>query len=128
MREYYKKLALLRRDTDALKTGNCAFYEQGDDVLGILRYCIDGRDAFGTLAQDGMYLTLVNRGKEPHHIAVDLFAREELILEEHTASFREFEFEGAVCKLTDETYPVNEGLVEAMIPPESIRILEIEWI
>ena len=33
-----------------------------------------------------------------------------------------------VCKLTDETYPVNEGLVEAMIPPESIRILEIEWI
>lgn len=128
MKEYYKKLALLRRGTDALKTGNCVFYEQGEDVLGVLRYCIDGKDAFGIRAQDGMYLTIVNRGKEPHNVAIDLFAQEELMPILDAAAFRELEFEEAVCKLTNEIYTVNEGLVQATIPPESIRILEIEWV
>lgn len=128
MEQYYKTLMQLRKTTDALKTGNCAFYEQGSDLIGILRYCIDGQDAFGDQADDGMFLTLVNRGSEPQSIAADLFAGEELVPAAHTAAFRELDFDRAVCVLTGETYAVNEGLIEATIPPESIRILEIMWI
>lgn len=128
MKEYYTTLMQLRQKTDALKTGNVAFYEQGEDLIGILRYCIDGRDAFGNPAEDGMFLTLVNRGHGPQSIAVDLFADEELMPKAHAEAFRELEFEGAACVLTNEKYSVNEGLVEATVPPESIRILEIMWI
>lgn len=128
MKKYYKRLIELRQKNDAFKTGNCVFYEQGKDLIGILRYCIDGKDAFGDPAKDGMFLTLVNRGNEPQSIAVDLFAGEELMKEKHVAAMREMEFERAVCVLTEEIYQVNEGLVEATIPPESIRILEIMWI
>ncbi|MEG2625608.1 MAG: glycoside hydrolase family 13 protein [Christensenella sp.] len=128
MRQYYKELAALRQKTDALKTGNCVFYAQGEDTIGILRYCIDGEDAFSNPAADGIYLTLVNRSNEPHSIAIDLFANEELAQGKHTAAFRELDFERAVCVLTNEVYSVNEGLVEAAIPPKSIRILELMWI
>lgn len=128
MRQYYGTLMQLRQKNDALKTGHCVFYEQGNDLLGILRYCIDGQDAFGNLVQDGMFLTLINRGREAQSIAADLFAGEELLPGAHREAFRELDFDRAVCALTNEVYPVNEGLIQATIPPESIRILEITWI
>ncbi len=128
MREYYKKLAQLRNKTDALKTGHSVFYSQGEEVIGILRFCIDGQDAFGNLKQDGMYLTLVNRAQESRSIAVDLFAQEELMPQTIVDHFRELEFVRAQCMLCADVYSVADGLVEAELPPRSIRILEIEWI
>ena len=64
MKEYYKTLALLRKENDAFKTGCCIFYVQEENVLGILRYCAEGKDAFGMPARNGLFLTLINRGKE----------------------------------------------------------------
>ncbi len=126
MKEYYKTLALLRKENDAFKTGCCIFYVQEENVLGILRYCAEGKDAFGMPARNGLFLTLINRGKETRRAVIDLFAREELMPEKHRLIFRELEFERAECRLTGEKYPVHEGLVQAEIPAESIRILEIK--
>lgn len=126
MKEYYKTLALLREENDAFKTGCCIFYVQEENVLGILRYCVEGKDAFGMPARNGLFLTLINRGKETRRAAIDLFAREELMPEKHRLIFRELEFECAECRLTGEIYPVREGLVQAEIPAEGIRILEIK--
>lgn len=128
MQEYYRKLSRLRQESDALKTGNCVFYAQGEDTLGILRFCIDGKDAFGNLKKDGMYLTLVNRSEQKHQAVIDLFAGEELMPVKAINVLKELEFVRATCILTGEDYSVAEGLVQAELPPKSIKILEIEWI
>ena len=97
-------------------------------MLGILRFCIDGKDAFGNLKKDGMYLTLVNRSEQKHQAVIDLFAGEELMPAKAVNALKELEFVRASCILTGEDYSVAEGLVQAELPPKSIKILEIEWI
>ncbi|MEA5003409.1 MAG: glycoside hydrolase family 13 protein [Christensenella sp.] len=128
MQEYYKTLCNLRAKTDALKTGYCVFYRQGEDVLGILRFCLGGEDAFSNVARDGMYLSAVNRSKESHTLVVDLFAQEQLMGAEEQETFRQLEFTGAASLLDEEEYEINAGLLSVTLPPYGVKILEINWI
>lgn len=128
MQEYYKQISNLRQKTDALKTGHCVFYRQGEDVIGILRFCVDGKDAFENVAEDGMYLTLVNRCEERRAVAVDLFAQEQLMDTKMQETFRELEFKTVSCLLDGEEYEINEGMISLELAPRSMKILEINWI
>lgn len=67
--EYYAELSARRNAAPALSTGEAAFMAESRDVLLILRYCADGRDAFGAEGEDGAYLTVVNRGAESDYCA-----------------------------------------------------------
>ena len=128
MQAYYKQLSNLRQKTDALKTGHCVFYRQGEDVIGILRFCMDGKDAFANVAQDGMYLTLVNRCGQPRSVAIDLFAQEQLMDTSMQETFRELEFTSLSCALSGEEYEINAGMIGLRLAPQSVKILEINWI
>lgn len=128
MQEYYKYLSNLRAKTDALKTGSCAFYRQGEDTIGILRYCVNGRDAFSNVVRDGMYLTALNRSTGPQTLVVDLFAPEQLVQAETQETFRQLEFTSACCLPDGEECEINAGLISVTLPPRSVKILEINWI
>ena len=71
LHEYYAALAHMRNSAPALSTGEARFLAAGTDVLLILRYIRDGRDAFGLPAENGVYLAVINRGTEAAEYAVD---------------------------------------------------------
>ena len=62
LHEYYVNLAKLRNSSDALSTGDALYMAGGADVLMILRYVNSNRDVFGLPADNGAYLTVINRG------------------------------------------------------------------
>ena len=102
--------------------------DRGEDVIGILRFCVDGKDAFENVAEDGMYLTLVNRCEERRAVAVDLFAQEQLMDTKMQETFRELEFKTVSCLLDGEEYEIDEGMISLELAPRSMKILEINWI
>ncbi|MEG0834432.1 MAG: glycoside hydrolase family 13 protein [Christensenellaceae bacterium] len=128
LHEYYKFIANFRAKTDALKTGNCIFYSQGQDVFGLLRYCIDEKDAFGNIAKDGIYLMLFNNSYDTKNVAIDLFGCEDLTTKQDVEVFTQLDFRGAKCILTGEKFEVDSGIVQGELPAQSVRIFEIDWI
>lgn len=60
---YYKELATLRNSTPILSTGKAEFMAAGADVLLVLRYIDSGLDEFGESAENGAWLTVINRGE-----------------------------------------------------------------
>ncbi|MEA4854567.1 MAG: glycoside hydrolase family 13 protein [Christensenella sp.] len=128
MEEYYRFLAKMRLNTDALRTGDYMFFHFGKDVIGVLRYCLHEKDAFGKPAQNGIYLALINRGITAATIVADFWGRTGFLPLGQENGFLDMDFTGAKCLLTGNQYEMNEGLLEVEIPEEDIRILEIEWI
>ena len=63
LHDCYANLAARRNAAPALSTGEARFMAASPDVLLILRWIEGGRDVFGLPAQDGAYLTVVNRGE-----------------------------------------------------------------
>ena len=71
LHDYYKKLAQIRNTNPAMRTGEVSFQAQGSDILMILRYDAEGRDAFGNLSAENAVLTVINRGEEDSAFAAD---------------------------------------------------------
>ena len=61
LHDCYAALAAKRNAAPALSTGFAQFMAATPDVLLILRWTEDGKDAFGLPAEDGAYLAVVNR-------------------------------------------------------------------
>ena len=64
LHEYYVNLSKLRNSADALSTGEAEYMTVSSDVLLILRYVNQKRDVFGLEAENGAYLTVINRSGE----------------------------------------------------------------
>ena len=62
LHDYYVNLSSMRNSADCLSTGNALFDAYSADVLTILRYVNDQRDALGLPAENGAWLLAVNRG------------------------------------------------------------------
>ena len=62
--EHYAALAALRNSAPALSTGHASFLALSRDLLLILRWIVDGEDALGESAENGVYLAVINRGRE----------------------------------------------------------------
>ncbi len=127
MRSYYMKMSNLRKEHSALKTGNYAFYAHSADTLSILRFCVEGADAFSNFAEDEILLTAVNRSDRREVIVLDLFAEEECLTDKQMAFFRDAELLGAQSIIGGGKYEINEGLLEIELPPCSVDIVEILW-
>jgi glycosidase len=56
------ELAKIRNSAPALSTGEAVFMADNANVLMVLRYIRNNRDAFGLEAENGVYLAVINRG------------------------------------------------------------------
>ena len=74
LHDHYASLASLRNSAAALSVGHVMFAAEDSDVLLVLRYISDGRDAFGLPAENGAYLTVLNRSAETRHYSADCSA------------------------------------------------------
>ena len=74
LHDYYAELGRLRNSAPALSVGQAVFAADSADVLLILRYITDGRDAFGEKAGNGVYLTVINRSGEAKEYRADCTA------------------------------------------------------
>jgi glycosidase len=126
--EYYKTLSNIRKNHAALRTGHAAFLTRAEDMLGILRLCVEGQDALGMEAADGVTLTVVNRSKAQRTFVCDLFAERQCLPVGYTQFFRDVELKQAKSLLSDAQWDINEGLVSIDVAPESADIVEILWV
>jgi glycosidase len=130
---WYRRLGSLRNARGALRTGEALYYSTNGDVIGVLRYCLGGTDAFGAPAADEMLLTVVNPDPEPRRIVIDLRAEKECLSFENLALIRALEPGRAVrllssCGGTDrQSIPILSGLLDVSIPPYCAEIFEILW-
>lgn len=69
--DHYASLSALRNAAPALSTGHASFLALSRDLLLILRWITDGRDAFGEKAENGVYLAVINRGRERSEYELD---------------------------------------------------------
>ena len=62
LHDWYASLSAQRNGAPALSTGEAKFMAASADVLLILRWIEGGKDVFGLPADNGAYLTVINRG------------------------------------------------------------------
>lgn len=74
LHDYYVSLSAQRNSAHALSTGEAVFMAANSEVLMILRYVKDGRDALGVSADNGVYLAVVNRSYEQQCYQADCSA------------------------------------------------------
>lgn len=122
---HYRALARIRNESDALRTGKAAFFAPNEDCIGILRYVLDGRDAFGNEKKDGVVFTAVNRADKPRQIVFDIAGQHQLMTDADIRSLRDKLHGRARCLLTEETYKLNDGLIEMTLPPYGLALLQI---
>jgi glycosidase len=117
--DWYRALGALRNARAALRTGGALYYSTNGDVVGVLRYCLGGKDAFGAPAADEMFLTVVNPDPEPRRIVVDLRAEKECLSFVDLAFIRAIEPRRAVHLLSSAGENAPQELREAAEPPTS---------
>ena len=74
LHDTYAALCAQRNKAPALSTGNAAFMADGTDVLLVLRYIKDGKDALGLPGENGTYLCVINRSREARPYCADCTA------------------------------------------------------
>ncbi len=74
LHDFYASLAKKRNEAPALSTGHAEFQADAADLLLILRWIRGGKDLFGLPADDGVTLTVINRGEEARLYRADCSA------------------------------------------------------
>ncbi len=122
---HYRTLGRIRGESDALRTGRAAFFAPHEDCVGVLRYVLGGRDAFGNSARDAVFLAAVNRSHRPLRVVFDVLGHQQLITEEDARALRD-KLSGQVhCMLTGEAYEFRDGLIELALKPYDAVLLKI---
>jgi hypothetical protein len=101
---------------DAMTTGRMALYSPNDDCIGILRYVLDEKDAFGTAAENGIYFVAINRAEENRRVVFDFAGNTAFMTMQHQSQLRHMMSGQAVCQLTKAKYQINDGLLEISMP------------
>lgn len=122
---HYQKLAKLRREADALQTGHAVFFAPDADCLGVLRFIIEGYDALGRPAQNGVYFTAINRAETSRLVAFDFLSKNSLFSREQQNALRSFFNGAASCRLTKKQYLLDNGLLEISLKGFGIVWLKI---
>ncbi len=110
--DHYKKISSLRRHSDEVSTGYAAFFAPNEDCIGILRYIVDGEDAFGSAAHNGISFIAVNRGQAGRRVVFDFCADSAPMSVAHKQKLRERMNGTAVCELTKARFTLNDGLLD----------------
>jgi hypothetical protein len=67
----------LRAREAVLQTGHAQYFAVNDDVLAILRFVVDQRDAFGAKAENKIMLMLVNPSEKTQKVTFDFRTKKE---------------------------------------------------
>jgi len=121
----YRQLASLRKSADALQTGHVVFFAPDHDCIGVLRYVVEGRDALGRPAEDGIYFVAINRAESERVIVIDFLSRNQLFAEKHQKILRPMFNKTVTCRLTGKQYTIDEGLLEITLDGLSAVWLKI---
>lgn len=114
--EHYQLISQLRISAAALTTGYTAFLSPNEDCIGILRYVVNEKDALDCPAQNGIYFIAVNRAQEDKCVVFDFAGNISLMTQEQQAQLRPLLSGEATCQLTNETYQLDDGLLEINMP------------
>lgn len=125
MQEFYKKVAQIRKTHDALRTGWVSYSARSANVLATLRWALDGVDAIGNPASDGVFVSFINRSARREVGVCDLYGCDELMTNEQHEKLRKLDFPHAQSLLTGKEARVEEGLVSWEIEPLSADILKV---
>ena len=125
--EWYQKMGQLRQAHPALQTGHALFYSTNGNVLGILRYTMDGKDAFGETVGKDAVLTVVNPTAESHRIVIDLAQEKELQPHAHLEAFLRLRGKVAKSLISDRVVPLLSGLCEIEMAPVSAEFFKLIW-
>ncbi len=113
---HYQQISRLRLSADAMSTGHIAFFSPHEDCIGILRYVLDGKDAFGSRAENGIYFVAVNRSAESRHVVFDFLRNTAFMTQQHQLQLQRILNGEVVCLLKNEKYQLNDGLLEINMP------------
>ncbi len=106
-----KTITRLRSREKALQTGHAMYFAVNENVLAILRFLADGKDAFGEKGEDKAFLMLVNPTSKEERAAFDLRTRKEGVAEkEHQALIRH----------------ISDPVVHEILAPFDYKILELK--
>ncbi|MDR0854571.1 MAG: glycoside hydrolase family 13 protein [Clostridiales Family XIII bacterium] len=125
--EIYKTLASVRNEHPVLSVGEVLFYATDGNVLGILRWTADNKDAFGNFAENGAILTVINPTTEAHRIVIDLTQERECLTMAHRQIFEERKWKTAKSLVTDREAFLHAGLLDISIPALEAEIFELSW-
>jgi glycosidase len=126
IREWYIWLGRLRREYAVLRTGHVRFFSTDGNILGILRYAMDGRDYFGREIGRDAILTVVNPSAAPRRIVFDLGeVYETLPPEEDDEALRKSAWE-AVSLRSGDALPLLRGLIEIDMPPHEAEVFALK--
>ncbi len=122
---HYGILAKIRRSADALMTGHVSFFAYGDHIAGVVRFILDGKDAFGKPAENGVFVSIVNRSNEKIQMVLDLYHLETCIDEEQLRLLRNSGLKQGMCLLTGKAVEIIDGLLTVEVFEESGMLLKI---
>ena len=126
IRDWYQKLAQIRRAHPALQTGAAAMLAPALDVIGVLRTTADGADVFSDGQKRETILVLVNRTEKQVECTADLFASDIGLDTSSRNALLRAGYQRAVS-LTDETsFSFEDGLLSLKLAPCSVQILKLE--
>lgn len=77
LQQHFRRIMGFRNAHDALQTGGMLLYAPTPDVLAIVRFVENGRDAFGDPAHDGTFIALINRANAHQSARVSFRTYEE---------------------------------------------------
>lgn len=125
LHQVVQRLGSLRAATPALQTGYAAFFAPAHEVIGVLRFCLDGQDAFGEAAEDGTYLVLCNRDEVDQELTVDLRQPFPGLDGPVLARLRAEPYAVAENVFSAAVAPVEEGKVALTLPAEDFAVYRL---
>lgn len=124
---FYKSVAAVRNKCDALETGFVSFRAVNEDVLAVLRFIIGGKDAFGKDADDGVYITVINRANRNVRSVIDIRAFKACLSEEQYDALSAVTYTKASCLLTGRSFEITDGLIDLEVFKMSAMILRVNY-
>ncbi|MDR1028135.1 MAG: glycoside hydrolase family 13 protein [Clostridiales Family XIII bacterium] len=123
--EFYRTLMRIRNENPAMRTGDAVFFSTDGGVVGILRFQLGGRDAFGKPAADQVIFTACNPSDRSLRIVIDLWAERECLTKADEALFRSRVWLRAVGLTHTKTAHVMGGLLDIVLPPFGAEMYEL---
>ena len=124
---FYKSVAAVRNKCDALETGFVSFRAVNEDVLAVLRFVIGGKDAFGKDAEDGVYITVLNRANRNMRSVIDIRAFKTCLSKEQYDVLAAQTYTRASCLLTGRSFEITDGLIDLEMFKMSAMILRVDY-
>jgi glycosidase len=124
--EDYARFGNIRNGADALSLGHAAFFAPDPDCIGILRYIIGGKDAMGNPAQDGVFLTAVNRSGEEKRLVFDMMGLNPLLSPRDKNILKQRMQSQVKSLLSGESYAAEDGMLELALPPFGMALLKLD--